>query len=379
MLIQEEKKYIMSAYTRYPLTIITGVGCHAYASDGNWYLDMVGGIACCPLGHQHPAVKDAILSQVNKLTNVSNLFYTEEQIELAKKLVSLSGLKKCFFSNSGTEANEAAIKLAIASTKKHEFVVCQNSFHGRTFGSLSATYGKNYTQKFSPLLSKFDFVPYGDLSAISNAINEKTAAILLEPIQGEAGIILPHHDYLKELSELCESKGVLFMLDEVQTGNGRTGTYFEYLSHGIKPDIVTTAKGLANGLPIGVTLSNGVDFEPGDHASTFGGNSFVCAVASSVVSTISKNGMMENAAVQGDYIKNQILKFDKKEVKEVRGKGLMIGIELDKPAKEKISKFMKHGVLVNVVNENTIRLLPPLILVQKQADQFLSAFNEVVS
>lgn len=378
MLVDDEKKYLMNTYSRYPITITTGLGCHVYDSNGKWYLDMLGGIACCPLGHQHPAVKNAIIAQANKLTNISNLFYTEEQVHLAKKLVSISGLKKCFFSNSGTEANEAAIKLAIANTKKHEFIVCENAFHGRTFGSLSATYGKKYTQKFSPLLSKFDFVPYGDVSAITKAITEKTAAVMFEPIQGEAGVIVPPADYLKEVSEICQSKGVLLILDEVQTGNGRTGTYFEFISHNIKPDIVTTAKGLANGLPIGVTISNGLDFEPGDHASTFGGNSFVSAVALSVTETITKNGMMENTKTQGHYIMGKISELGKSEVKEVRGKGLMIGIELNQPAKETVTKLMEHGILANVAHENTIRLLPPLILTTKQADQFITAFNEVV-
>ncbi|MFH1521014.1 MAG: aspartate aminotransferase family protein [Candidatus Micrarchaeota archaeon] len=378
MLIDDEKKYLMNTYSRYPLAIITGLGCHIYDSNGKWYLDMLGGIACCPLGHQHPAVKNAIITQANKLTNISNLFYTEEQINLAKKLVDISGLKKCFFSNSGTEANEAAIKLAMANTKKHEFIVCENAFHGRTLGSLSATHGKKYTQKFSPLLSKFDFVPYGDISAITKAITEKTAAVMLEPIQEEAGVIVPPIDYLKELNEICQSKGVLLILDEVQTGNGRTGTYFEYISHNIKPDIVTTAKGLANGLPIGATISNGLDFEPGDHASTFGGNSFVSAVALSVTDTITKNGMMENAKTQGSYIMNKISELGKSQVKEIRGKGLMVGIELSKPTKDIVAKFIGNGIIVNVAHDNTIRLLPPLILTTKQSDQFITAFNEVV-
>lgn len=379
MIVEDEKKYLMNTYSRYPLTITTGLGCHVYASNGKWYLDMLGGIACCPLGHQHPAVKSAILAQANKLTNISNLFYTEEQVHLAKRLLEVSGLKKCFLSNSGTEANEAAIKLAIANTKKHGFVVCENAFHGRTFGSLSATYGKKYTQKFSPLLSKFDFVPYGDVSAIAKAITEKTAAVMLEPIQGEAGVIVPPVDYLKELHEICQSKGVLLIIDEVQTGNGRTGTYFEYLSHNIKPDIVTTAKGLANGLPIGATISNGLDFELGDHASTFGGNSFVSAVALAVTETITKNGMMENAKTQGQYIIGKISELGKSGVKEVRGKGLMIGVELNKPAKETVTELMERGIIASVAHENTIRLLPPLILTTKQSDFFVKVFNEVVS
>lgn len=349
-----------------------------YGQDGKEYLDFLAGIACTPLGHNHPAVRATIEQQASGFTNISNLFYTENQLKLAKALVRVSGMERCFFSNSGTEANEAAIKLAIANTKKHEFVACKNAFHGRTFGSLSATYEKKYRQKFKPLVSRFRFVPYGEADAIQKAMTDRTAAVILEPVQGEAGVVVPPTEYLKEVLEICEARGVLLILDEVQTGNGRTGAYFEYLSHGIKPHIVTTAKGLANGLPIGATMARGLDFMPGDHASTFGGNSFCTAVALTVVETILKQGLMENAQKQGMRIRESIAALEKKDVKEIRGKGLMIGIEMRGNSKEKVGQFMQKGVLINVAHEKTVRLLPPLIIGNEETDRFVEVFNEVV-
>ncbi len=377
-IFEDEKQYIMHTYNRYPLALKSGNGCNVIDINGKEYLDFLGGIACVPLGHNHPAVKQAIDNETHGLTNVSNLFYTENQIKLAKALTQISGMEKCFFSNSGTEANEAAIKLAIVNTKKHEFIACKNAFHGRTFGSLSATYEKKYRAKFKPLVSKFKFVDYGNAEAIKNSITEKTAAVIIEPIQGEAGVIVPPEQYLKEVLEICEQKGVLLIIDEVQTGNGRTGTYFEYLAHGIKPHIVTTAKGLANGLPIGATISRGLDFEPGDHASTFGGNSLCTSVALAVVETIIKYKLMENAVKQGDHLKQEIAKLNKKEVKEIRGKGLMIGIETKKKSKEKVNAFMERGIIMNVAHEKTIRLLPPLTIGSFEVEKFVEVFNEVV-
>lgn len=377
-LFEEERTYLMHTYNRYHLALKSGNGCSVYDFAGKEYLDFLGGIACVPLGHNHPAVKEAIHEQTHGLTNVSNLFYTENQIKLAKTLVQISGLQKCFLSNSGTEANECAIKLAIATTKKHAFIACKNAFHGRTFGSLSATHDKKYKAKFKPLVSSFTFVDYGDAEKIKKAITEKTAAVILEPIQGEAGVIVPPASYLKDVLAICEQKGILLILDEVQCGNGRTGTYFEYLSHGIKPHIVTTAKGLANGLPIGATLARGLDFEPGDHASTFGGNSFCAAVALSVIETITKKGLMENAVKQGNRIQEEIRKMNKKEVREIRGKGLMIGIEFKKNAKEKVSQFMQKGIIINIAHEKTMRLLPPLIISDDDVKRFISVFDEVV-
>ena len=378
MITKDGQNYIMNTYKRYPITLKNGKGCNVYDHEGNEYLDMISGIACCPLGHSNEAIKKAIMESADGFTNVSNLFYTEQQVKLAKKLVEVSGMEKCFFGNSGTEANEAALKLAIANTKKHEFIACKNAFHGRTFGSLSATWEKKYRTKFKPLVSKFKFVEYGNTNAIENTISDKTAAVIIEPIQGEAGIIVPPEDYLKEVQEICDKKGVLLIIDEVQTGNGRTGTYFEYLSHSIKPDIVTTAKGLANGLPMGVAIAKGIDFEPGDHASTFGGNSFVSSVALTTIETIFKENLMENAKNIGEYIKNEIQMLNKKSIKDIRGKGLMIGIELRKNAKEKVAEFISKKILISVVHEKTIRLLPPLIINKGEVENFISSFNEVV-
>ena len=375
----------MHAYKRLPLTVRAGKGCWLYDRKGRAYLDMIGGVGSCPLGHSDPDVAAAMTAQAGRLLNASNLLYTEEQFELAKLLARLSGMKGCFFSNSGTEANEAAIKLAVAASGKHAFVACENGFHGRTLGSLSLTHGRKHRAKFEPLLNKVSFVEYGNAVAVRKAITPQTAAVILEPIQGEAGVIVPSGDYLAEVLAACEENGVPLIIDEVQTGNGRTGTYFEYLSHGIKPGVVTTAKGLANGLPIGATLSSDLDFEPGDHASTFGGNSFVSAVAVAVVKAILKRGLMRNAALQGERIKRALSELcDKdvtlcdKDVTGVRGKGLMLGVGVA-GARKKALAFMRKGVLVCASGENTIRLLPPLIISREEAGIFIDAAFEVLS
>ncbi len=378
---EDDKKFIMNTYRRYPVAIKSGKGCTVQDFDGRNYLDMVGGIASVPLGHAHPAILKSI-SEQSVLTGVSNLFHTENQIKLAKLLVGASGMEKCFFSNSGTEANEAAIKLAIANTGKHEFIACENAFHGRTFGSLSATYDEKYRSKFKPLVPGFKFVKYGDMDAMASAMTPQTAAVVIEPIQGEAGVIVPAEDYLKQLLELCEQKGVLLILDEVQTGNGRTGKYFEYLNHGITPHIVTTAKGLANGLPIGATIARGLDFTPGDHASTFGGNSFCAGVAAKVVETISNGDLMPNAVKQGNKIMRALGEMGKSggsKIRAVRGKGLLIGIEMKQAAKEQLELLRDKGVLVSIVHNYTIRLTPPLILSGSETDEFLEAIKEVLS
>lgn len=375
----DAQKYLMNTYSRMDLNIARGNGCFLYDKYENKYLDFLSGIASCPLGHLNPKIVEKMKESAEHFTNVSNLFYTGPQVKLAQKLTHISSMKKCFFSNSGTEANEAALKLAIVNTKKHEFIACKNGFHGRTLGSLSTTFEPKYRDKFEPLISEVKFVEYGQVGAIKKAISEKTAAVIIEPIQGEAGVIVPPEEYLKEVYEICSEKGVLMILDEVQTGNGRTGSYFEFQKHGFKPDILTTAKGLANGLPIGVTISNGLDFNPGDHASTFGGNSFVTSVALSVIEEILNSNLIGNAAIQGEYIKKEIEKLKKKEVIDVRGKGLMIGIELeDEKSKDKAKEFLKKGVILNAAHK-TIRLLPPLIISKTHADSFISVFDEVIS
>src|SRR3989338_1354678 len=279
---ETEKNHIMQTYGRFDVVIDHGKGCYVYDKEGKEYLDFLGGLATCAVGHGNPAVSKAISEQAKKLINMTNLYYTEPQAVLAEKLSMLSGLQKCFFCNSGTEANEAAIKLAKKITKKKRFIAFEGSFHGRTTASLSATWKVKYKDPFTPLAPDVVFAKYDDIDSLKSVISADFAAVIIEPIQGEAGIIVPEPGYLKRVEELCHANGVLLIIDEVQAGTGRTGKFFAYLHEQVKPDIVTTAKGLANGIPIGVCISD-YDFDRGEHASTFGGNNLSCAAANAVI------------------------------------------------------------------------------------------------
>ena len=310
--------------------------------------------------------------QSKKLINTTNLYYTEHQIVLAEKLAKLSSLSKCFFSNSGAEANEAAIKLARKHTGKTEIISTEHAFHGRTFGALSATWKEKFKKKFEPTVPGFRFVEYNNPEAVKNTITKDTAAIIVEPIQGEAGIILPSENYLKELKAICKEKDVLLILDEVQTGTGRTGKFFACQHYEVQPDIITTAKGLANGVPIGATIAReGIDFDKGDHASTFGGNSLSCAAANAVIDYILDNKLMDNAEKQGSYFITRLeeLKQSNRNNKEVRGKGLMIAIEMENECKDIVNKCLENGLLINCASEKSLRFLPPLTVTQKEIDE----------
>ncbi|MCK5282221.1 MAG: aspartate aminotransferase family protein [Nanoarchaeota archaeon] len=371
-----EKKYIMQSYGRFDLAIDRGEGAYVFDKKGKKYLDFICGIACVPVGHANEYVTNAIIEQAKKLVQVSNLYYTEPQVELAERLVKLSGLKKCFFCNSGAEANEAAIKLAKKVTGKKEFIVAENAFHGRTHASLAATWKGSYKEKFHPLVEGFKFVPYNNVKAIEKAITKDTAAVMLEPIQGEAGIIVPDEDYLKKVQEICENKKVLLIIDEVQSGNGRTGKFFAYKHSGIKPDIVTLAKGLANGVPIGVCISE-YEFEKGDHASTFGGNNLSCAAANATIDYILKNKLMDNAVEVGEYFMDKLKKLPK--VKKVKGKGLMIGADVEGDAKQIVEECLKKGFLINNATEHTLRFLPPLMIDKKEIDIAIKILEEALA
>ena len=373
-----EKKFIMQTYDRQSLVVAKGKGCYVYDMRGKRYLDLVGGLATCPLGHSNGKLANIVKSQILKVINASNLYYSEEQVLLAEKLVKLSGLGKCFFSNSGTESVEAAIKLARKYTGKTDIVAAKNSFHGRTYGSLSATGKEKIKKGFEPLVPGFTHVDYGNAKLIGGAITQKTAAVILEPIQGESGVVVPPKDYLKDVRKICDKHGVLLILDEVQTGVGRTGKFFAYGHEGIKPDIVTLAKGLANGIPIGATLaSNKVasGFKPGDHGSTFGGNSLACKAALFTLDFIMKNSLMKNAEKQGSYLMEKLSKLDG--IKNVRGKGLIIGMDI-KNAKEVVKKCISKGLIINSTSESTIRLLPPLIITKKQIDDSIMILKGVL-
>ena len=380
---QLEKKHVVQTYTRAGFVLEKGKDCYVFDKEGKKYLDLVGGIACTPIGHGNNYLASKVFEQAKKLLNVSNLYYTEPQVELAEKLAKLSGLDKCFFCNSGAEANEAAIKLARKYAGKTQIIVMSHGFHGRTFGALAATWKPKIKKPFTPLVPGFKFVKYNDVKAIEKAISKKTAAVMLEPIQGEAGIIVPDKDYLKKVSAICKKKKVLLVLDEVQSGNGRTGEYFCFKHSKIKPDIVTLAKGVANGIPMGVMIaSNKVasGFGRSDHASTFGGNNLASAAANATIDFILKKKLMKNAVKAGDYFINKLnqLKSNKKSIKEVRGKGLMIGVELKEEVKPIVEKCYKKGFIINACGKHVLRFLPPLTIKKKQIDSVIKALGEVL-
>ncbi len=377
-----DEKFVLQTYERYPLELVVGSGCKVWDSEGNEYLDMLGGIACLPLGHAHPKLVKAVKEQAEKLMHVSNLYYMENQARLAEMLSGLSPTKgKVFFSNSGAEANEAAIKFSRKHTKKREIIAMSNSFHGRTMGSLAITDKKKYQKPFEPLMPETKVVEYGNLEALKSGINDNTAAVFVEFIQGEGGIKFPGEDldgtveYIKGVRELCEERGVLMVMDEVQTGVGRTGKFFACEHAGIEPDIITTAKGIAGGFPMGVTLlSDEVEScaQHGDHGSTFGGGPLACAAGMAVLETIIDDKLMENAGKVGNYL------IKRSDFGEARGLGLMVGVEVgsEDKAKDILKKSRARGVLVNVTAKKVIRMLPPLILTKKEADSAVEQLRE---
>ena len=375
-----DSAHIMSTYKRHNLILERGEGCYVYDINGKKYLDFVGGIATCTVGHANPSVNRAITEQANKLISVSNLYYTEPQIVLAQKLSKLSGLKKVFFSHSGADANETAIKLAKKVTGKKEFIAFTNAFHGRTTGSLALTWAQQYREPFLPLAPSVKFAKYNDLASLRQLIGKDTAAVIVEPIQGEAGIIVPDKTFLAEVRKLCTQHNVLMIIDEVQTGVGRTGTFFAYQQQQIKPDIVTIAKGLANGIPIGVCISD-YELERGEHGSTLGGNSLSAAAANATIDYIVDHNLMANAQSTGDYLMDKLRVLQKTTplIKTVRGKGLMIGVELHKPEAGKlVEESMHNGLLCNAATPSVIRFLPPLIADKEQADECLAILQKVI-
>jgi acetylornithine/N-succinyldiaminopimelate aminotransferase len=376
-----EKKYLMQTYTRPGFIIDHGKDCYVFDKNGKKYIDLVSGVATCTLGHGNKEFASAVKKQIEKITNPSNLYYSEQQVILAGKIAKLSGLDKCFFSNSGTESAEAAMKLARKHTKKPGVISTKHGFHGRTFGGLSATWKEKIKAPFKPLLSDFKHVDYGDAQAVEKAMDNKIGAVIVEPIQGEAGIIIPPKGYLNELREICDKHNILLIVDEVQTGCGRTGKFFAYEYEKIKPDIVMLAKGLANGIPIGATIAKqevAASFESGDHGSTFGGNPVACAAANFTVDQVIKNKMITNAEKQGIYIMEKIKSLIGNEVKEIRGKGLMIGIEIKMNADDVVKKCSDKGLLINSPDKNTLRFLPPLTIDKKTIDKAIKILGETI-
>ena len=363
------------------LELCSGKGAVVIDSKGDQYLDFLAGIATNVLGHAHPAVVKAVSKQISTLGHVSNFYAHPNVLALSAKLVAMTGDKsaRVFFCNSGAEANEAALKLS-RKTGRTRIVATKDSFHGRTMGALSLTGQPSKSDPFKPLLKGITHVPYGDMGAMLKKVNKKTAMVIVEPIMGEAGVIVPPHGYLQALRELCDETGALLVFDCVQTGMGRTGDWFGYEYSGIKPDVITLAKGLGGGLPLGAMIALGDAaslFQPGDHGSTFGGNPVATAAGLAVVETIEKNALLKRVGEVGVELMADLALIEG--VKSVRGAGLLIGVEFSQPiAKLVAARCQKNGVLVNGNSETVIRIAPPLIVSDKQVAQFLKVFTESV-
>ncbi len=376
-------RYLMQTGRRLPVTFVRGRGCLVYDEAGREYLDLVAGIAVNLLGHAHPEVAAAVAAQANTLIHTSNLYYTQPQVELARRLVELSFPSRVFFCNSGAEANEAAIKLARKwGTRNrdgaYQIITTQGSFHGRTLATITAGGQPKYSDPFKPLPDGFVHVPYNDLDAIKAATGEKTVAILLEPIMGEIGVVPAHEGYLAGVRRWCDEQGLLLILDEVQTGLARTGRWFAHQHHGITPDVMTLAKGLGGGLPIGACLAapKADVFELGDHGSTFGGNPLACAAAIAVLHVIERDGLAGHAAEMGEVLHTAISGLGGK---EVRGLGLMQAVEFAEPrAKAFQQACLDAGLVVNAVDDNSIRFVPPLIITTEQIDRAQHTMREAL-
>lgn len=389
-LIAQAARYLTNTYARFPVALAKGGGARVWDAEGKVYLDFAAGIAVDVLGHCHPKVVQAIRAQAGTLLHVSNLYHVEPQIRLARVLSDQSFGGKVFFCNSGAEANEAAIKLARRyakarwSSDRYEIICTQDSFHGRTMATVTATGQPKYSQGFEPLLPGFKHIPFNDLPAAERAIDSRTCAMLVEPIQGEGGVRIPDDGYLPGLRRLCSEREVLLILDEVQTGMGRTGRLFGYEHWGIQPDIMTLAKGLGGGLPIGAMVAKATvadAFVPGSHASTFGGNPFVTTVALTVLTEILDARLSDHAAKIGAYLLERLRQLAARYpvVKEARGKGLMLALELTIPAKPIVERCLDHGLLILVAGDQVLRFVPPLIISETEVDEAIGILDPVLA
>jgi len=382
--------HLMHTYGRLPVTFSHGEGAWLWDTNGRKYLDGLSGVAVCGLGHAHPAIAKAICDQAGKLIHTSNWYQIDLQQKLAGELCRLSGMESVFFSNSGAEANEAAIKLARLYGHQRKIgtptiIVTEGSFHGRTLATLSATGNRKIQAGFEPLVTGFNRVPYNDLAAITQVgdNNKDVVAVLIEPVTGEGGISIPEPGYLAGLRQVCDQRGWLLMLDEIQTGMGRTGRWFACQHEDVLPDVMTLAKGLGNGVPIGTCLARGAAatvFQPGNHGSTFGGNPLACRTALTVLEIIAQENLCERAAALGTRILTGLRQqlSGVPGVREIRGKGLMLAVELDRPCRDIMTRALERGLLVNVTADTVVRLLPPLILTDAEADQLVDGLCPVI-
>lgn len=393
-------EYVMKTYARFSLTLARGSGCRVWDDQGREYLDFVSGIATCTLGHAHPAMVAAVTDQIQTLHHVSNLYYTQQQGELAKWLVEHSCADRAFFCNSGAEANEAAIKLArkyahtVRNITNPVIITANASFHGRTLATITATGQPKYQKDFNPLVPGFHYVPYNDFSALEAAVKEldqsepQVAAILLEGLQGEGGVRPGDRDYFQQVRQLCDEKGILLILDEVQVGMGRSGKLWGYENLGVEPDIFTSAKGLGGGIPIGAMLckSHCNVFQPGDHASTFGGNPFACAVALAVCQTIEQQNLLANVQARGEQLRAGLAQLAQKFpglIADVRGWGLIDGLELNADAAltapDVVKVAIQEGVLLVPAGPKVVRFVPPLIVTAEEIDRALTAIDRALT
>jgi acetylornithine/N-succinyldiaminopimelate aminotransferase len=391
-LLASGKKLLLNNYNRAPVVLSRGQGCQLWDADGRRFLDMTAGIAVCVLGHGDEGLAEAIGEQARRLHHTSNLYYIENQIRLAEALARRAFQGKAFFCNSGTEANEAALKIARRyqavvknQPERTELVSCEGSFHGRTMGALAVTGQAKYRQGFGPLVPGVRFMPFGDLEAARAAVTDKTCAVIIEPIQAEGGINLPPPGYLQELKRLCAERGALLILDEVQTGVGRCGTFYAYEREAMVPDVITLAKGLAGGIPMGAMLASeevSRAFEPGSHASTFGGNPLACAAALYLQQAIDDRKLLSQCQQTGAYLNSALLRLAERRrprAKGARGRGLLQGLVLEGDAGPIIAKARDRGLLVSVAGGNVVRFAPPLIVSRAEIDEALTIMDAVLA
>ena len=372
---KRESEAIFQTYGRQDVLIVRGSGSRVWDSDGKEYLDFVAGIAVNNVGHCHPTVTNAIKGQAERLIHTSNLYYTENQVLLAEKLKALTGMKRAYFCNSGAESVEAALKLTRRATGKSKIVAAERAFHGRTLGALGTTYKSIYREPFRPL-NEATFIPYNDIEALKAAVTAETGAVILEPIQGEAGVYVADAEFLRAARQICDDRGVLLIFDEVQTGFGRTGKWFGKDHFSVMPDIMTLAKAMAGGLPIGAMLATGDvsdAFSKGDHGSTFAGGPLICAAALATIQVIEEEKLVERSAEMGAYLKEQLKKLSPR---DIRGLGLMVGIDLDCDCKSLVEQSLKKGVIINNTGEHTIRFIPPLVVGKDEIDTVVNVIGQ---
>ena len=387
-LIENEKKYLMQTYTRPAMVLDKGKGMKVWDLEGKQYYDFIGGIAVNALGYSHPKLVQAIKDQAEKLIHCSNLYYSEPQIILAQMLVELSCGDKVFFGNSGAEVNEGAIKIAVKYFKeqnkdKHTIIYMKNSFHGRTIATLAATGKYKYQKDYLPLLPKFKQAIFNDLNSVKEAVDDQVAAIIVEPIQGEGGINIASKEFIKGLRELCDKEGILLIFDEIQCGLGRTGKMFAYQHYGVEPDILTIAKSLGGGIPIGALIAKekvASSFKPGDHGTTFGGNPVACAAAIAYLKVLQEENLITKCKEKGEYFKKKLEELKEKYpkfIKETRIIGLMVGLEIEKDGPEVVKKCLEKGVLINCTAGNVLRFLPPLIVKEEEIDYLIEVLDKI--